>query len=249
MFEKPQMKLVLLFIFITTSLAKESLAEKEKRRSLADKADIIIKTFKNGGPLTIDEIPDFLSKPGIKMILFSTLWCKFSQRFKPKYVEAIKTLISNNAITDTNSLINIKSVDCTKDEPVCAVKYRVEDGYPSIFIYNNGSFSHEYPDKDETKEFIDYVTNLAEKAKSPGIKVDESVPTHKEKEKIMEKNQDSDEEDDETFKKKESFPFVTLILISLLLFVIYRVAFKGKKRSRSGHYVRFSDSSKSLKEV
>lgn len=150
---------VSLLLFLSTN-AKETPQQKAERMQLASQADIKIASFKHGNLIPHENIASFL-KSGTKLLFFGAVWCKFTQKFKPKYVEAIQLLEKSNVFSD----VEIKYVECSVNESFCLNQYKVTEGYPTIFLYKDNVLIEEYPYADETKEFVDYVMNIRDKVR------------------------------------------------------------------------------------
>ncbi|KAI9337669.1 hypothetical protein DFJ73DRAFT_779742 [Zopfochytrium polystomum] len=113
--------------------------EKKELRSRADEADKSIRRLPH------HEVPSVIAS-GVHILFFGAVWCKYTQRFTPKWL-AVQQKADANGWNKADGFGYYK-VECSEDE---------ESGYPTINLYVDGAYYEEYLGADDVDPTLDYL--------------------------------------------------------------------------------------------
>jgi len=184
--------LVLIFILSISSInAQES---DESRKLKAESADKHIRFISPA------EFSVHINK-GLWIIMYGANWCKYTQKLTPKWL-GLQTIIRAEGLAKD---INIAKVECTKDMDFCTSQGI--DGFPTIYVYENGKKHEEYLGNHEINEMFTYVQEQVARYKSEEV-VEEVVTVYVEEvvyEDEMEENKPrkSSREDAEQYQQQQ----------------------------------------------
>ncbi|OUM61637.1 hypothetical protein PIROE2DRAFT_20922 [Piromyces sp. E2] len=154
--------LALIFVLAISSLnAQES---DDSRRLKAESADRHIRFISPA------EFSVHINK-GLWIIMYGANWCKFTQKLTPKWLGLQTRIRAENLSRD----INIAKVECTKDMDFCTSQGI--DGFPTIYVYENGKKYEEYLGNHEINEMFTYVQEQVARHKSEEV-VEEVVTVY-----------------------------------------------------------------------
>jgi len=154
--------LALIFILAISSLnAQES---DESRKLKADSADRHIRFISPA------EFSVHINK-GLWIIMYGANWCKYTQKLTPKWLGLQTRIRAENLSKD----INIAKVECTKDMDFCTSQGI--DGFPTIYVYENGKKYEEYLGNHEVNEMFTYVQEQVARYRSEEV-VEEVVTVY-----------------------------------------------------------------------
>ncbi|ORX54740.1 thioredoxin-like protein [Piromyces finnis] len=154
--------LALLFVLAISSInAQES---DESRRLKAESADRHIRFISPA------EFSVHINK-GLWIILYGANWCKYTQKLTPKWLGLQTRIRAENLSKD----INIAKVECTKDMDFCTSQGI--DGFPTIYVYENGQKYEEYLGNHEVNEMFTFVQEQVARSKSEEV-VEEVVTVY-----------------------------------------------------------------------
>ena len=89
----------------------ETAEEKHLRHKLSREADAKIPHLEHG------HIKDWLNNKGLRIIFFGAHWCKYTQRFNPKFVETLEILKKQYSISPEQvAHFDIRKVECSTNE-------------------------------------------------------------------------------------------------------------------------------------
>jgi thiol-disulfide isomerase/thioredoxin len=154
--------LALIFILAISSLnAQES---DESRKLKAESADKHIRFISPA------EFSVHINK-GLWIIMYGANWCKYTQKLTPKWLGLQTRIRAENLSKD----INIAKVECTKDMDFCTSQGI--DGFPTIYVYENGKKYEEYLGNHEVNEMFTYVQEQVARYRSEEV-VEEVVTVY-----------------------------------------------------------------------
>jgi len=108
---------------------------------------------------------------GLWIIMYGANWCKYTQRLTPKWLGLQTRIRAENLAKD----INIAKVECTKDMDFCTSQGI--DGFPTIYVYENGKKHEEYLGNHEVNEMFTFVQEQVARFKSEEV-VEEVVTVY-----------------------------------------------------------------------
>lgn len=209
------MKFFLILIsLISLVLCRDTPRQKAQRLELATESDKHI-NFISHSDLTST------LKNGTLVIFYGAVWCKFTQKFTPKYL-SVQNRISNLKINPT-VLFRMRKVECSTDELFCTEKHGLA-GFPSMVLYQNGLKIEEYPFADEEEEFYDYVKGVIERLNAmvplpvSAVKAVVSIP-------VAKKGMDTG--------KVVSFGGIGLVVFLFIGYCIYKSASKNRYQAET----------------
>lgn len=142
-------------------------AEKKKLREDSDAADLAIRHLEH------DEVASKISR-GVHILFLGAVWCKFTQRFNPKWLEIQNEFDARRWNTIPNFSIN--KVECSHNEYFCINEHGTTDGYPTIILYVNGRHMDEFHGPDELEPMMDYIGfQLKTKIEDPEVMANMSL--------------------------------------------------------------------------
>jgi len=103
--------------------------------------------------------------------MYGANWCKYTQKLTPKWLGLQTRIRAENLARD----INIAKVECTKDMDFCSSQG--VDGFPTIYVYENGKKYEEYLGNHEVNEMFTYVQEQVARFKSEEV-VEEVVTVY-----------------------------------------------------------------------
>ncbi|KAJ3321516.1 Thioredoxin domain-containing protein 5 [Blyttiomyces sp. JEL0837] len=141
---------------LSTTLVSAKLTPEEKRilRENADAADRSIRHVDHA------DVESFVAN-GVHLLFFGAVWCRFTQRFTPKWLEIQEEFDRRG----WNQIPNFKiaKVECSNDELFCTKKHHVS-GYPTLNLYIHGHLVNEYKGQDEKDEILHFLSWQKENA-------------------------------------------------------------------------------------
>jgi hypothetical protein len=167
----------LAFIFILAISSIRAEESEESRRLKAESADKHIRFISPA------EFSVHINK-GLWIIMYGANWCQYTQKLTPKWLGLQSRIRAENLSRD----INIAKVECTKDMDFCTSQGI--DGFPTIYVYENGKKYEEYLGNHEINEMFTYVQEQVARYKSEEV-VEEVVTVYVEEvvyENEMEEN-------------------------------------------------------------
>jgi len=167
--------LAIIFVLAISSIRAEE--DEESRRLKAESADKHIRFVSPA------EFSVHINK-GLWIIMYGAKWCQYTQKLTPKWL-GLQNRIRNEGLSRD---INIAKVECTKDMDFCTSQGI--DGFPTIYVYENGQKHEEYLGNHEINEMFTYVQEQVARYKSEEI-VEEVVTVYVEEvvyENEMEEN-------------------------------------------------------------
>jgi len=167
----------LAFIFILAISSIRAEESDESRRLKAESADKHIRFISPA------EFSVHINK-GLWIIMYGANWCQYTQKLTPKWLGLQSRIRAENLSRD----INIAKVECTKDMDFCTSQGI--DGFPTIYVYENGKKYEEYLGNHEINEMFTYVQEQVARYKSEEV-VEEVVTVYVEEvvyENEMEEN-------------------------------------------------------------
>jgi len=154
--------LALIFVLAISSLnAQES---DESRKLKAESADRHIRFISPA------EFSVHINK-GLWIIMYGANWCKYTQKLTPKWLGLQTRIRAENLAKD----INIAKVECTKDMDFCTSQGI--DGFPTIYVYEDGKKYEEYLGNHEVNEMFTYVQEQVARHRSEEV-VEEVVTVY-----------------------------------------------------------------------
>ncbi|KAJ3097373.1 hypothetical protein HDU97_004912 [Phlyctochytrium planicorne] len=138
--------LTLLLLIITSSATPISEQEKKERKEKAAAADKLI-THIDAKAL------DPVVKDGLWLIMFGAVWCAYTQRATPKWLDFQEKFYTKYDPKSTT--FNIAKVECSDDETLCEQKYLAE-GYPTVQLFYEGKIIEEYMGSDDPEPMLSY---------------------------------------------------------------------------------------------
>jgi len=138
---------------------------------------------------------------GLWIIMYGANWCKYTQKLTPKWLGLQNRIRAENLSRD----INIAKVECSKYKDFCTSQGI--DGYPTIYLYENGQKYEEYQGNHEINEMFTYVQEQVARYKSEEV-VEEVVTVYVEEvvyedEKAENMPRKSSTEDEEYYQQQE----------------------------------------------
>jgi Thioredoxin. len=103
--------------------------------------------------------------------MYGAKWCKYTQKLTPKWL-GLQTRIRAEGLSRD---INIAKVECTKYMDFC--KGEGIDGFPTVYVYENGKKYEEYTGNHEINEMFTYVQEQVARFKSEEV-VEEVVTVY-----------------------------------------------------------------------
>jgi len=158
--------LALIFILAVSSLNAQKKAQEsdDSRKLKADSADKHIRF------ITPAEFSVHINK-GLWIIMYGANWCKYTQKLTPKWLGLQTRVRAENLSKD----INVAKVECTKDMDFCTSQGI--DGFPTVYVYENGKKYEEYLGNHEVNEMFTYVQEQVARYKSEEV-VEEVVTVY-----------------------------------------------------------------------
>jgi len=156
--------LVLIFILSISSINAEE--SDESRKLKAESADRHIRFISPA------EFSVHINK-GLWIIMYGAKWCKYTQKLTPKWL-GLQTRIRAEGLSRD---INIAKVECSGDETLNFCKSQGIDGFPTIYVYENGKKLEEYLGNHEINEMFTYVQEQVARYKSEEV-VEEVVTVY-----------------------------------------------------------------------
>jgi len=154
--------LVLFFVLSISNVKAEE--SDESRRLKAESADKHIRFISPA------EFSVHINK-GLWIIMYGANWCKYTQKLTPKWLGLQTRIRAENLARD----INIAKVECTKSMDFCSSQGI--DGFPTIYVYENGKKYEEYLGNHEINEMFTYVQEQVARYKSEEV-VEEVVTVY-----------------------------------------------------------------------
>jgi thioredoxin-like negative regulator of GroEL len=154
--------LALIFVLAISSLNAQD--SDESRKLKAESADRHIRFISPA------EFSVHINK-GLWIIMYGANWCKYTQKLTPKWLGLQTRIRAENLARD----INIAKVECTKDMDFCSSQG--VDGFPTIYVYENGKKYEEYLGNHEVNEMFTYVQEQVARFKSEEV-VEEVVTVY-----------------------------------------------------------------------
>ncbi|KAJ3032449.1 hypothetical protein HDV00_007524 [Rhizophlyctis rosea] len=143
-----------LFLTATSVLASSD----PKAKAAMEEADKHIHFIKEA------EVDSVVAEPGVKFIFFGARWCKYTQRFTPKWLK-VQDEIEGDSYLSKNLVM--RKVDCTERMKVhgslCANIYDEHGGWPTVLHWVDGTPKGEYPDEDEVANLSNYIKTVVVK--------------------------------------------------------------------------------------
>jgi len=167
--------LAVIFVLAISSIRAEE--DEESRRLKAESADKHIR-FVSPAEFSVH------INNGLWIIMYGAKWCQYTQKLTPKWL-GLQNRIRNEGLSRD---INIAKVECTKDMDFCTSQGI--DGFPTIYVYENGKKLEEYLGNHEINEMFTYVQEQVARFKSEEV-VEEVVTVYVEEvvyENEMEEN-------------------------------------------------------------
>lgn len=156
------------YICISAVLAvnpsKKPKENEESRKLKAESADKHIR-FITPAEFTVH------ADTGLWIIMYGANWCKYTQRLTPKWLGLQTRIRAENLSHD----INIAKVECTKSMDFCTSQG--VEGFPTIYVYENGNKIEEYLGNHEINEMFTYVQEQIARYKSDEV-VEEIVTVY-----------------------------------------------------------------------
>jgi len=156
--------LVLFFILSISSISAHTQESDESRKLKAESADKHIRFISPA------EFSVHINK-GLWIIMFGANWCTYTQKLTPKWLGLQTRIRAENLSRD----INIAKVECTKYMDFC--KGEGIDGFPTVYVYENGKKYEEYTGNHEINEMFTYVQEQVARFKSEEV-VEEVVTVY-----------------------------------------------------------------------
>jgi len=186
--------LVLFFILSISSISAHTQESDESRKLKAESADKHIRFISPA------EFSVHINK-GLWIIMFGANWCTYTQKLTPKWLGLQTRIRAENLSRD----INIAKVECTKYMDFC--KGEGIDGFPTVYVYENGKKYEEYTGNHEINEMFTYVQEQVARFKSEEV-VEEVVTVYVEEvvyedEKAENMPRKSSTEDEEYYQQQE----------------------------------------------
>jgi thiol-disulfide isomerase/thioredoxin len=188
--------LVLIFILSISSINAEE--SDESRKLKAESADKHIRFISPA------EFSVHINK-GLWIIMYGANWCKYTQKLTPKWL-GLQTRIRAEGLAKD---INIAKVECAKDKNMMDFcTSQGIDGFPTIYVYENGKKHEEYLGNHEINEMFTYVQEQVARYKSEEV-VEEVVTVYVEEvvyedEKEENKPRKSSREEGEQYQHEEA---------------------------------------------
>jgi len=158
-------RLFYLALIIVLAISSLNAQESEESRKLkAESADRHIRFISPA------EFSVHINK-GLWIIMYGANWCQYTQKLTPKWLGLQTRIRAENLAKD----INIAKVECTKDMDFCASQGI--DGFPTIYVYENGKKYEEYLGNHEVNEMFTYVQEQVARYKSEEV-VEEVVTVY-----------------------------------------------------------------------
>jgi len=154
--------LALFFILAISSINAQD--NDESRRLKAESADKHIRFISPA------EFSVHINK-GLWIIMFGANWCQYTQKLTPKWLGLQTRIRAENLSKD----INIAKVECTKDMDFCTSQGI--DGFPTVYVYENGKKYEEYLGNHEINEMFTYVQEQVARHRSEEV-VEEVVTVY-----------------------------------------------------------------------
>jgi thiol-disulfide isomerase/thioredoxin len=187
--------LVLIFILSISSINAQETDESRKLK--AESADRHIR-FVSPAEFSVH------ANSGLWIIMYGAKWCKYTQKLTPKWL-GLQTRIRAEGLAKD---INIAKVECTKNMDFCTSQGI--DGFPTIYVYENGKKVEEYLGNHEINEMFTYVQEQVARYKAEEV-VEEVVTVYVEEvvyenEKEENKPRKSNKEEGEQYYQQEAKP-------------------------------------------
>jgi thiol-disulfide isomerase/thioredoxin len=158
--------LALIFALAISSIHAVPKETEESRKLKAESADRHIRFISPA------EFSVHINK-GLWIIMFGANWCKYTQRLTPKWLGLQTRIRAENLAKD----INIAKVECNKDNNMDFCTSQGVDGFPTIYVYENGKKYEEYLGNHEVNEMFTYVQEQVARFKSEEV-VEEVVTVY-----------------------------------------------------------------------
>jgi len=158
--------LALIFVLAISSIHAAPKETDESRKLKAESADRHIRFISPA------EFSVHINK-GLWIIMYGAKWCKYTQKLTPKWL-GLQTRIRAEGLSRD---INIAKVECSGDETLNFCKSQGIDGFPTIYVYENGKKLEEYLGNHEINEMFTYVQEQIARFKSEEV-VEEVVTVY-----------------------------------------------------------------------
>ena len=155
---------------------------REERFALFQAAETADKSLRF---LALDKVEDKLKSSRLLLLFFGANWCSNTARFTPKYKVVQDEIDKLPRISESFEMYKI---ECTTDqEKYCVERFALE-GYPTVFLFQNGVFKLEFPGPDESdalqKFIVDQVDMFARNQSSEAALSEKSSPVDQVKDKL-----------------------------------------------------------------
>lgn len=126
---------------------------REERFALFQAAETADKSLRF---LALDKVEDKLKTSRLLLLFFGANWCSNTARFTPKYKVVQDEIDKLPRISDSFEMYKI---ECTTDqEKYCVERFALE-GYPTLFLFQNGVFKLEFPGPDEAEALQKFIVD------------------------------------------------------------------------------------------
>ncbi|KAJ3273093.1 hypothetical protein HK104_004335 [Borealophlyctis nickersoniae] len=146
-FNHPALLIIAAVLLVLLSLSP---ATASTARELAEEADKSIRHI----PLA--DVEKETAKDGITVLFFGAWWCRFTQRFTPKYLE-VQKLVDAEGKEGNYKYLRMAKVECSEKSNKDNLCAKYADGFPTTLVWIDGKPQGEYPDADETKNLLNYI--------------------------------------------------------------------------------------------
>ncbi|KAI8898579.1 thioredoxin-like protein [Globomyces pollinis-pini] len=147
-----------LFNWILCILMMASLGYGQKKISKEEVERMSLEADQSINFILPENLDNFIAT-GTKLVFFGARWCKYCKRLNPRWLK-VQVQIEEGKTTKKKIMgkdIAVGKVDCTDVEDFCQQHHA--DGFPTIFLYNNGKLIEEYTGEHKAmaigKYFID----------------------------------------------------------------------------------------------
>ncbi|KAI8929631.1 thioredoxin-like protein [Entophlyctis helioformis] len=96
---------------------------------------------------------DGFVKSGVRMVFYGAGYCKFCKRLSPKWLKLQKRIKADPVMQKAD--VAIAKLDCSDEEAFCTS--HGADGYPTLFLYENGSRIEEYVGIQRVNDMYRYI--------------------------------------------------------------------------------------------
>ncbi|KAJ3186953.1 hypothetical protein HDU85_006990 [Gaertneriomyces sp. JEL0708] len=168
----PKLKLpcwsVLFLAYLTLACLVPTAQASAATKKAADEADKHIQFLKH------EEVATAIKKD-VWFLLFGANWCPYTQRFTPKWLKVQEEVIKQNL---PQRGLHMAKIECSTGQhrsssPFCTGTHQIE-GFPTVMMYVDGKLRGEYPEEDEVKPLLRYMTLTLQEYEQTKAKLSEA---------------------------------------------------------------------------